>query len=229
MKQYRFLAFLFAMLLPLAVACKEKPQKKEAPVKSGTPTTATLLNSTGADTKVYVSFGSDSKIVAADWKTFCTPSAALKCGFTLPKKKSQNLPLGGKYLNATIAFGAPVGCGSTKAELNINNPKWYDILDISLVDGFNLPLVMSVKNAKGTFTFGPVMSSKGNEKLYGVFPLGCDVCVARKSPPCGQKPGKDGCKGGTQYKPDVPCQYQGPTMGGGGATILVTLLEAGSK
>jgi hypothetical protein len=34
---------------------------------------------------------------------------------------------------------------------------------------------------------------------------------------------KDGCKAGTQYKPDVPCQYQGTVKGGGGA-VTVTLL-----
>jgi hypothetical protein len=37
-------------------------------------------------------------------------------------------------------------------------------------------------------------------------------------------PGTDGCKSGTQYKPDVPCQHQGATMGGG-AFVSVALVK----
>ena len=67
---------------------------------------------------------------------------------------------------------------------------------------------------------GPPVGPTGNEKVFGVFPFGCDICVARHSPPCGIKPGKEGCKTGSQYKPDVPCQYQGTVLGGGTAVTI---------
>ena len=129
--------------------------------------------------------------------------------------------LGGKYLNATIGFGGTVMCGTTKAELNLNNPKWYDVADVSLVDGFSTKIEISVKGRDGLKKLGPPLGKEGNEKVFGLFPLGCDICTARQSPPCGMKPGKDGCKSGTQYKPDVPCQYQGPVMGGGSAYKVI--------
>jgi hypothetical protein len=53
--------------------------------------------------------------------------------------------------------------------------------------------------------------------------LGCDICTARDNPPCGIAKGKEGCKAGTQYKPDVPCQNQGKKMGGG--SVVVVALE----
>ena len=132
----------------------------------------------------------------------------------------QDHPVHGAWLNATFSFEAPVTCNTTKAEVNVNNPAWYDILDVSLVDGFNKALRIDVS---GGTTLGPVWSIYGNEKSFGVFPNGCDICTARQSPPCGMSPGRDGCKSGTQYKPDVPCQYQGSTMGGGGSYRIVYL------
>ena len=36
-----------------------------------------------------------------------------------------------------LAFNAQVTCGSTKAEVLDNNRNWFDILDVSVVDGFN--------------------------------------------------------------------------------------------
>lgn len=169
-----------------------------------------LLNTTVDPVVAYFAFGADSVVLPAAW-TFCTSTAKLTCQFTLPGHGTQALPLGGKYLNVTFAFDAQVGCGSTKAELNLNNPKWYDIADVSLVDGYSNKIAITVNGTK----LGPPNGAAGNEKVLGVFPLGCDICTARQSPPCGMKPGKSGCKRGTQYKPDVPCQFQGAVMGGG--------------
>ena len=83
--------------------------------------------------------------------------------------------------------------------------------------------ITDVVGDAGTTTLGPPKGMLGNSKLLGVFPLGCDICVARQSPPCGMKPGTDGCKGGTQSNPDVPCQFQGATKSGG-SKIRVSLL-----
>ena len=175
--------------------------------------TLAVANDTDRPVFVFVSFGANSVVLPAStgW-SFCKATAALNCSFGLGPKNKLEMPLGGKYLNATFSFEKPVGCETTKAEININNPQWYDVVDISLVDGWNK--IVSIDGASKPI--GPVLAT-GNEKAFGVYPNGCDICVARQSPPCGMKPGKDGCKGGTQYAPDVPCQYQGPTMGGGGA------------
>ena len=176
-------------------------------------------------TTVYVAFGADSKVGVADWP-FCTGSG-LTCTFPLPATTGQPLPTkGGAYLNATLSFGAAVTCGVTKAEININNPAWYDTYDVSLVDGWSNNVGIyytppTAADAGGRVQLGPPNGAKGNEKVLGVFPLGCDVCVARLSPPCGMSKGTDGCKSGSQYAPDVPCQYQGAVKGGGGAAEIV--------
>lgn len=106
----------------------------------------------------------------------------------------------------------------TKAEVNINNPDWYDTFDVSLVDGYSNDVEMTYTPPSGpTQTLGPPKGQTGNEKVYGLFPYGCDICVERQNPPCGISKGKAGCKTGTQYKPDVPCQVQGTVKGGGGS------------
>lgn len=185
------------------------------PTKAG----ATVVNKTGATAIVYVAFGADSAVKGWD---FCHITGRLQCKFPIGNGENQTLPTAGKYLNATLSVGGPVTCKKTKVELNVNNPKWFDIIDISLVDGFDQKVSITAKDSAGTHELA-VKSASGNEKAFGVYPLGCDICVARQSPPCGMSPGADGCKLGTQYKPDVPCQYQGTKMGGG-TTATITLL-----
>lgn len=187
---------------------------------SGGKSTVSVKNDTDGDTTVYVAFGANSVVLPASW-SFCTASSKLTCSFTLGAYKAQDLPLAGQFLNATFAFGAGVGCGSTKAEMTVNNPAWYDVLDVSLVDGFSNKISIVID---GGTKLGPPVGRDENEKVFGLFPYGCDICVARQAPPCGIPTGKAGCKGGTQDKPDVPCQYQGPTMGGG-STIVVALVK----
>lgn len=175
-------------------------------------------------TTVFFSFGADSAIKAADWSSFCTVTAPLNCNFMMTG--SQALPTGGKYLNVTLAFGGPVACGATKAELNVNNPAWYDTLDVSLVDGYSNKIGIDYTPPGGALVkLGPPLGKDGNEKVLGLFPYGCDICTGRQAPPCGIAPGGTGCKAGTQYKPDVPCQYQGSVKGGGGK-VDVYLLSA---
>jgi len=174
-------------------------------------------------TTVYVSFSGTSVLTPADW-TFCE-GTGLTCSFQLDGKTTKQLPnKAHAYLNATFSFDAPVGCGATKAEVNVNNPDWYDILDVSLVDGYNEKLEISATPTGGkAVKIGPPVGKDGNEAVFGVFPYGCDICVARQDPPCDIPTGKSGCKKGTQYDPDVPCQWQGPVKGGGG-DVTVSLL-----
>ena len=195
---------------------------------AGCPPTPTgtivgVSNQAAAAATVNVSFGADSAVKASDWSSFCAGSG-LVCSFPLAASATQPLPTSGKYLNATLAFNGS-GCGATKAEINVNNPKWYDTLDVSLVDGYSNNVTIIATPTIGSPTqLGPPLGKDGNEMVFGLFPYGCDICTARQAPPCGIAPGGTGCKAGTQYKPDVPCQWQGPNKGGGGLTVDVQLL-----
>lgn len=178
-----------------------------------------VSNATDAGAVVNVSFGTDSTVKG--W-AFCTPTSS-GCTFSLPASSTQPLATGGQYLNASIAFNAPVGCGATIAELTANNANGYGTADVSLVNGWNADVAITVDG----LTLGPAVDG-GNASTFGVFPYGCDVCVARSSPPCGipstgcTAPGSCGCKAGSQYKPAVPCQatYQ---RADAGSTLTVEL------
>jgi len=184
-----------------------------------TPSTLRVANNTASVATAYVAFGASSVVVAADWP-FCTATGPLNCSFAISPNESRDLPLAGRHVIASLAANAPIACGSTKAEINLNNPAWPDVADISLVDGFNS--AMSLRFA-GTL-LGPVTAGVGNERALGVYPYGCDICVARQHPSCGIPAGNDGCKTGTQYDPDVPCQAQGRTSGGGDNDVVIELL-----
>lgn len=193
------------------------PASSSLPTSAPMVTSVTFHNQTTSQVTVFVSFGADSVISAKDW-SFCHASSPLNCQFSVAANVDQVLPSQG-YLNATFAVNQPVSCGSTKAEINVNHPGAYDVADISLVDGFNVKMSIELNGA----ILGPPVGKEGNEKVFGVYPLGCDVCTARENPPCGIPAGSAGCKTGTQYKPDVPCQAQGSSLGGGG-TVKINLL-----
>jgi hypothetical protein len=187
-------------------------------------TTVDLENRTHDAVTVFVAFGADSAILPPNWP-FCVSSSNLNCSFQVAGDKTFHLPLAGNYTNATFAFGGTVSCGNTKSEINVNNPRWYDTVDVSLVDGFSNAVAIEYKDPDSSVMLGPVRRSEGNERALGVFPLGCDICVARQNPPCGMTPGKTGCKTGPdQYHPDVACQYQGKTMTGTDAHIKIVYL-----
>ena len=179
----------------------------------GTGSEVVIENKTTKATHVYVSFGADSVVQAKDWEKFCTVRAPLNCDFEMNPLSSQLVPGRGKYLNATISYDGQ-GCGATKAEVNVSNPKWYNILDVSLVDGYSNKVKITNTELSGKVTvIGPPAGQTGNENIMGVFPYGCDICVAQQHPPCGIVPGGPGCHSGTQYAPVPVCQWQGPKMG----------------
>ena len=210
---------------------------------AGDKTQVSIVNQTANTATIYISFAADSAITQPQWASFCTGSG-LTCQFTLAGNGgTQALPNpSGLFLNFTVAFNAPVGCGATKGEVNVNNPSWYDVLDVSLVDGYsNNVAIIATPTPGQAITLGPPNGQNGNESVYGLYPYGCDVCVARCSPPCGisksspllgcdascnncQGNGVDGCKAGMQNSPTVPCQYQGAQLGGGGESVQVVLM-----
>lgn len=203
-------------------AASAQPASSQA---AAAASTLVVRNATDAVTTVYIAFGSDSYATARFWPWLCQfPQQVFQCSFQLQAHHEQELPLDGKHLNATLAFGGPVGCGTTKAELNVNNPKWYDVADVSLVDGYSNDVRIDVGGA----TLGPPLSEALDEKVFGLYPIGCDVCVARQNPPCGTgAPGSViGCKDGPdQYHPDVPCQWQGSVIGGGSRVEVVLVAD----
>jgi|GEM_PF-1399135 len=176
------------------------PQNKKKTVK--------LTNRKDSPVIAYINFGADSQIQANDLGGFCTATGKLNCNLTLQANTSVLLPNSSyKYLNMALAFNKPVTCGSTKAEVIANNPNWFDILDVSVVDGFNEKIQMNVTSGGRTVQLGPPVGKTGNRNVFGVFPYGCTICAGIKDAPCGDA-GTGECKGGTESKPDSLCQYQ---------------------
>ena len=173
--------------------------------------TVIITNKQSKEAVVNISFGSDSAMKSAELADFCTSDGDLKCHFTLAEKSSRQIPNPTfRYLNFSMAANAQVGCGSTKAEITVNSPSWFDHADISLVDGFNEKMQITATSASSPndkTVLGPVKGKLGNQKVFGVYPYGCDVCAGIKVSNCGNA-GTGECKGGTEYVPDVKCQYQ---------------------
>jgi hypothetical protein len=89
---------------------------------------------------VFINFANDSVINVTTLGGFCDSQSigSLNCHHTLAANKSEDLPNPDfKYVNLALAFNHVVDCGATKAEVIANNPDWYDIMDVSVVDGFN--------------------------------------------------------------------------------------------
>lgn len=200
------------------VSCRCSPIPPSGQPEAG-PGGSTVIVSTTNPTVVYIAFGSDSVIQSFP---FCGDSS--ECLFALGPNGSQSLPINGYYLNATVSFDAPVGCGTTKAEINVNNPQWYDTLDVSLVDGYSNDVQITATDL-GDAGNGATMNASTPD-AYGVYPLACDLCSGRGSPPCGfldAGANNDGCHAGSQYDPQPPCQWQGTVMGGG-TRVTVSLM-----
>lgn len=208
-----------ACLFLAACRCSPIPPSGNADTSpEAGPGASTVTISTSKPTTVYIAFGSDSVI-----QNFPFCGDASLCSFSLGLNGSQELPINGYYLNATLSFDAPVGCGSTKAEINVNNPNWYDTLDVSLVDGYSNKIQITAVDPSDTTLLGPPNGSTGNETAYGVYPLACDLCAMRGDPPCGYFDASadgTGCHAGTQFNPNPPCQWQGSVKGGATAVTV---------
>jgi hypothetical protein len=200
-------AAMIAFTIVFMTCPAPKPVDSDAGIVAST---AAVQNLTDAGVTVYASFGTADGAVGPDaWATFCAPTPS-GCSFGLDAGALQVLPTSGQYLNLTLSFGAPPGCGTTLGELDLANPQWNnDTANISLVNGFNQNVEILVSNGQ---TLGPTQGGDANADIYGVYPIACDICVARDQPPCGVDaagctlPGSCGCKSGSQYNPNVPCQ-----------------------
>jgi len=194
--------------------------------ESGLRSHARVQNRTEKSVTVFISFGADSEVTSFP---FCGDSGG--CSFPLAQGGTQNLETGGAYLNATISFDAAPGCNVSLGEINISNPAWTnDTANISLVNGWSRDIEIDVTAPDGgVIPLGPTQGPKGNASVFGVYPNGCDICVARQSPPCGispcgtpdGSPPSCGCKQGTQYNPSIPCQA---SFARDGATVTVAIV-----
>jgi hypothetical protein len=137
-----------------------------------------ITNQQGTPAEVYINFAADSALKPTDLP-FCTVTGPLNCRFTLAAHSSQDVPNPqAKYLNMALAFNAQVTCGSTKAEVLINNPNWFDIIDVSVVDGFNEKIQINLMPTGGNMTqLGPPVGTLGNQKVFGDFPYACTICA----------------------------------------------------
>ena len=185
--------WLIALMLALAVSAAGEAADKNKSVR--------ITNRQGTQAQVYINFAADSVLKPAD-VPFCNVTGPLNCEFTLAANSSRDIPNPqAKYLNMALAFNAQVTCGSTKAEVLVNNPNWFDILDVSVVDGFNEKIQVNLTPTNGPTTqLGPPVGKLGKQKILGVFPFGCTICAGIK--PCGDAGGGE-CKSGSESKPDV--------------------------
>jgi len=189
-------------------------------------------NRTDAGTTVFVSWGSGNQV--APWPV-CGDSGT--CSFPLAGGTGQDLPTGGAYLNATFAFDKFPACATTLGEVDLGNTTWLqDTANISLVNGWSNDVEIDVAGGGergGMLVLGPTRGPDwgpiGNRDVFGVYPPGCDICVARdKNAPCGFKecgdpdgsPPECGCKAGTQYDPKIPCQASFPK----GSSVVLALV-----
>ena len=163
--------------------------------------TVRITNRQGTQAQVYINFAPDSVLKPAD-VPFCKVTGPLNCEFTLGANCSLDIPNPqAKYLNMALAFNAQVTCGSTKAEVLVNNPNWFDVLDVSVVDGFNEKIQINLTPTSGSMTqLGPPVGKLGNQKVFGVFPYGCKNCAGIKNAPCGDA-GSGECKSGRSPSP----------------------------
>jgi hypothetical protein len=171
-----------------------------------------LVNNQSTAAEVFITFDSSSVINVSNVGAFCDSQsvAPAHCHLTLAPNKSVELPNPDfKYVQMALSFNHDVTCGATKAEVAANNPNWYDVEDVSVVDGYNNNIELDATD-KGTITpvkLGPPKGKTGNQKIFGVFPFACTQCAAILRPPCGSN-GPSECHAGLESAPIPPCQYQ---------------------
>jgi hypothetical protein len=200
-----------------------QPESELHQAMSAKKKTISLVNKQSSQAEVNINFGADSELNASDLAGFCdSTSIPLNCHLTLAGNSSKEIPNPNfKYVNLALAFNSPVTCGATKAEIIANNRKWFDIMDVSVVDGFNNQIeIRATPSGQATVILGPPTGLSGNQTLFGVYPFACTQCAAILNPPCGSN-GAGECHAGTESNPNPPCQYQ---MNPDNGTIKVILL-----
>jgi len=152
--------------------------------------TVSIKNRTTKAVRVYLGFNKESCYQTTDFP-FCTRDAGNSsvCSFDLASNASREVSISKDRCKASFVVTANkipwTGCAVTQAEFTIRdwwdfNKRYMDTYDISLINGFNVP--MSIIPVSGT-SVGPVQAATGNQKRAGVFPLACTTCTKRDNPP----------------------------------------------
>lgn len=176
------------------------------PVASGA-STLVMTNTTATATTVHMHFAAQGGGCPAgnpptrpEDVPFCrniepwTAANGGSCTFVLDAagggNASRTLPtVAGRCLSGTFTFDADLACtapsGVTGAEYSLNlEAPFQQTLNISLVNGWNHDIQMSVSSpGGGSSTLGPT-NGIDTTGLVGVYPNGCDVCQSRGAPPC---------------------------------------------
>jgi hypothetical protein len=224
----RAIVFNFCLVYSCS-ACHPASKSSTTATAESNGSEAAVKNESGKSTTVWASFSPDSKVTREDWISFCKPVTS-GCMFHLGVDEIRYLQTSGKFLSVNLSFGQPGSCegtGVTLGEMSLNTSNNHDTVDISMVNGWNVDIKIDIapKNAPkdasfgglGAVTLGPTDGPDSGALRLGVFPNGCDICVARQKPPCpwqtpcGTPDGGGvacGCQGGTQYNPSPVCQEQ---------------------
>jgi hypothetical protein len=170
---------------------------------------------------VYITWQGTSVYGNSDWDAckgqampYCKTSVGGKASVTIPNASKKWMNLNLSFNKST--FGATNQCNATLAEVDVNNPNWYAVMDVSVVNGFNEKIQINA----GSTTLGPAVGKTGNQNVFGVFPYGCTTCTALNGPPCGDD-GVAQCHPTKNGGPDPVCQYQMNASG----TVEVILLK----
>jgi hypothetical protein len=202
-------------------------------------TTITIMNSGSDSVCVAISFGADSCFTASDLGSLCTNTTECPvldtgmCNFELAGNSSQDITTSDNQTNCTgseealltIGLNPTDPCSVTQVEFTLY-ANAQDSYDISLVNGFNLPVEIEADLGPPTpgecgpgNNAGPVTSATGNQMACGVFPLGCANCTNQDGQPCNfPNPNNTVCKTGTPDDPDVPCTLN---QGSGGSFTVI--------
>jgi hypothetical protein len=173
--------------------------------------TVNIINNQSNAATVFINFGAESALNSNDL-SFCDAEGKtpLNCRFKIDGHGSREIPNPQKKkVVMSLAFNAPVACGSTKAEITVNNPAFCDNADVSVVDGFNERIQIDVDGRPmgQVVKLGPPLGKLGNQQVFGVFPFACTICAGIVNPPCGSA-GPQECHAGTETNPNPVCQYQ---------------------
>lgn len=174
-------------------------------------TTLVVQNNTTSDTQVFVVLAAlggacnsnNPPITAAQLQAagFCdqvvdSPSQkpyAGRCQFTLPAGQSKSFPnVPNTCISGNVTFGAYPGCpnpsfptGYTTAEFTLNPSVGAEDVDMSLVNGYNLPVTIAMSGGGGWVVSNttqaitqivakPLGQNIGNP---GVYPENCTDCI----------------------------------------------------
>lgn len=207
-------------------------------------TTLKITNRSGADVKVYLTFGAVSGCVqdVNAIPLVTGPVNRLQGWFPLSNRATKAYtPPQGQGISGNFAFGSPpLNCptaeyrnGINLAEFMLNNgfqgPNAQETIDISCVAGVNA-LIRFEMTGGGIWNAGPSQPGVAhfankplgqNTGLVGVFPCGCDNCTSRSNPPQPSCPKSPAPPAYEECQAEPICNVQRDANSSGGVVELI--------